>query len=180
MVETRKIVVVRETIVGEMGLALPKPISRVAGLAVVQNPFAGRYVADLSPLYSVGRAIGERLMPELLTLLGCPAISYGKAAMVGTAGEIEHGGACIHPMLGKPMRGAIGGGKALIPSNVKVCAAGATLDVPLGHKDDLWSFDHFDTMTVMLANAPRPDEIVIVIALADGGRPLPRCGTAPA
>ena len=83
-------------------------------------------------------------------------------------------------MLGKPMRAAIGGGKAVIPSNVKVGSVGATLDVPLGHKDEPWSFDHFDTMTVMLADAPRPDEILVVVALADGGRALPRCGQAPA
>lgn len=180
MLAIRKLVVNRETINGEMGVALPKPIVRVAGMAVVGNPFAGRYAADLSSLFAVGRAIGERLVPELVGLLGGPAISYGKAALVGVAGEMEHGGACIHPMLGKPMRGAIGGGKAVIPSNVKVGAAGATLDVPLGHKDDVWSFDHFDTMTVSLADAPRPEEIMVVIALADGGRPLPRCGKAPA
>ncbi len=179
MIETRKVMVCREAVSAEMGLALPRPIIRVAGLAVIRNPFAGRYVADLSPLFPLGRAIGERLMPELIALLGGPAVSYGKAALVGVAGEMEHGGACIHPMLGKPMRGAIGGGKAVIPSNAKLGTAGTTLDVPLGHKDDVWSFDHFDTMTVSLADAPRPDEIMVVIALADGGRPLPRCGTAP-
>jgi hypothetical protein len=82
-------------------------------------------------------------------------------------------------MLGKPMRAALGGGQALISSNVKVAAAGAALDVPLGHKDDAWSFDHFDTITVMVADAPRPDEIVVAMAIADGGRPWPRCGSAP-
>jgi hypothetical protein len=82
-------------------------------------------------------------------------------------------------MLGKPMRAAIGGGKAVIPSNVKVAPAGTSLDVPLGHKDDPWSFDHFDTVTVSVPDAPRPDEIVVVMTLADGGRLLPRCGSAP-
>jgi hypothetical protein len=82
-------------------------------------------------------------------------------------------------MLGKPMRGAICGGKAVIPSNVKVAAVGASIDVPLGHKDEAWSFDHFDTMTVMVADAPSPDEIAIVLAFADGGRPIPRCSSAP-
>jgi len=80
-------------------------------------------------------------------------------------------------MLGKPMRAAIGGGKALISSNVKVAAAGASLDVPLGHKDDPWSFPHFDTITVSVADAPRPDEILVVMAIADGGRLRNRCGT---
>ena len=86
-----------------------------------------------------------------------------KEAIAGAAGEMEHGGACVHPMLGKPMRAAIGGGKAVIGSNVKVAAAGAALDVPLGHKDDSWSFPP-------VADAPRPYEILVVIAIADGGR----------
>jgi hypothetical protein len=99
--------------------------------------------------------------------------------IVGVAGDMEHGGACVHPMLGKPMRAAVGGGKAVIGSNVKVASAGATLDVPLGHKDESWSFPHFDTITVSIADAPRPDEIVVVIAIADGGRLHNRCGTEP-
>jgi hypothetical protein len=89
---------------------------------------------------------------------------------------MEHGAAIIHPKLGKPMREAIGGGAAIIPSNAKVAAAGTPIDVPIGHKDDVWSFDHFDTMTVVVPDAPRPDEIVVVMAVADGGRPRPRSG----
>jgi hypothetical protein len=85
----------------------------------------------------------------------------------------------IHPKLGKPMRAAVGGGKALIASNAKVAAVGTPIDLPLGHKDDPWSFDHFDTMTVMVGDAPRPDEIVLCMAVADGGRPHPRVGNAP-
>ena len=77
------------------------------------------------------------------------------------------------------MRAAVGGGKSLIASNVKVAAMGAAIDLPLGHKDDAWSFDHFDTMTVMVADAPRPDEIVLCMAVADGGRAHPRVGSAP-
>ena len=101
--------------------------------------------------------LGERLMPDLVKLLDGPAVSYGKGALVGLDGEMEHGGACVHPMLGKPMRAAIGGGKAVISSNVKVATAGASLDVPLGHKDDSWSFPHFDTITVSVADAPERD-----------------------
>jgi hypothetical protein len=82
-------------------------------------------------------------------------------------------------MLGKPMRAAMGGGKSVIPSNVKVGACGVSIDVPLGHKDDPWSFDHFDTITVTLADAPRPNEIVIIMVAADGGRLHARCGKAP-
>jgi hypothetical protein len=118
-------------------------------------------------------------MGRLTPLLDAAAVSYGKGAIVGVDGEFEHGGACIHPMLGKPMRAAIGGGQAVIPSNVKVGVAGVALDVPLGHKDDVWSFDHFDTLTVSIADAPRPREIVVVMAIADGGRLLPRCGKGP-
>jgi len=123
--------------------------------------------------------LGERLMPDLVKLLDGPAVSYGKGALVGVSGEMEHGGACVHPMLGKPMRAAIGGGNAVISSNVKVAAAGASLDVPLGRKDDSWSFPHFDTITVSVADAPRPDEILVVMAIADGGRLRNRCGVEP-
>jgi hypothetical protein len=86
-----------------------------------------------------------------------PAVSYGKDAIVGLDGEMEHGGACVHPMFGKPMRAAIGGGKAVISSNVKVAAAGASLDVPRGHKDDSWSFPHFDTITVSGRRGAAPE-----------------------
>jgi hypothetical protein len=92
---------------------------------------------------------------------------------------MEHGGACVHPMLGEPMRAAIGGGKAVISSNVKVAAVGASLDVPLVHKDDSWSFPHFDTIIGSVADAPRPNEILVVMATADGGRLQNRCGTEP-
>jgi hypothetical protein len=134
---------------------------------------------DLTELFEAGRALGEQLMPDLVRLLQRSPVSYGKGAIVGINGEFEHGGACIHPMLGKPMRAAVGGGKAVIPSNVKVTACGASLDVPLSHKDDSWSFDHFDTISVAMPDAPRPDEIVVVLAIADGGRLHPRCGKAP-
>ena len=119
------------------------------------------------------------LAEALVAEFSRPVVSYGKAAIVGLHGEMEHGGACIHPMLGKPMRQAVGGGKSVIPSNVKVGTPATTIDVPLGHKDEAWSFDHFDTMTVSVADAPRPDEIVVVLAYADGGRPIPRCGAGP-
>jgi hypothetical protein len=178
-VDVRKIVITREELLGEMQREAARPIVRAVGLAVIHNPFAGRFVTDLKPLWETGAVLGERLMRDLVALLPRPAISYGKGALVGVAGEMEHGGACVHPMLGKPMRAALGGGQAVIGSNVKVAAAGTPLDVPLGHKDDPWSFDHFDTITVSVADAPRPDEIVVVMAIADGGRIHPRCGTAP-
>ena len=179
MIDIRKIITMRETVLSELGVAAPRPVVRALGMAVILNPFAGRFFEDLRPLYEAGAMLGERLMPELVNLLDAPAVSYGKGAVVGVDGEMEHGGACVHPMLGKPMRAAIGGGKAVISSNVKVAAAGASLDVPLGHKDDSWSFSHFDTITVSVADAPRPNEILVVLAIADGGRLQNRCGTEP-
>ena len=155
------------------------PITRVAVAAVVRNPCAGSHVEDLSPLFEIGGALGERLSGDLAALLPGPAVSYGKAAIVGSAGEMEHGGAMIHPRLGKPMRAAIGGGKALIPSNVKLGGPGCEIDVPLGHKDEAWSFAHFDTMTIAVPDAPLPEEIVVIVAMSDGGRIHPRVGSGP-
>ena len=175
----RKTVIMKETVEADSVGEACTPITRVVAAAVIRNPFAGRFVEDLSPLFDMGKELGERLMDTVVEMLPGPAVSYGKAAIVGIAGDQEHGGAMTHPKLGKPMRAAIGGGKALIPSNVKVAAAGALIDLPLGHKDEAWSFDHFDTITVMVADAPRPDEIVLFMAVADGGRPHPRVGSAP-
>jgi Amino acid synthesis len=179
MTDIRKIVTLREVIFGELGHVAAQPIVRAVGIGVIRNPFAGRWAADLRQLFEAGAALGERLMPELARLLDRPPVSYGKGALVGVAGEMEHGGACVHPMLGRPMRAAVGGGQAVISSNVKVAGPGTPLDVPLGHKDDSWSFEHFDTVTVMVADAPLPDEIVVVMAIADGGRLHNRCGAAP-
>src|SRR5438876_11682227 len=179
MVEIGKIIEMREVMLSELGAAAPRPVVRAVGMAVISNPFAGRFVDELQLLFEAGAMLGERLMPELVKLLDGPAVSYGKGALVGVAGEMEHGGACVHPMLGRPMRAAIGGGQAVIGSNVKVAAPGTLLDVPLGHKDEPWSFEHFDTVTVSIADASRPDEIVIIMAIADGGRLANRCGAAP-
>ncbi len=177
--EIRKTLLIRETIeMDGMGKACD-PIVRVAAIAVLRNPFAGKHVEDLSPLFDMGGALGERLMGEAVAALKGAPVSYGKAALVGVDGDLEQGGAMIHPKLGKPMRAAVGGGKALIASNAKVGAVGASIDLPLGHKDEAWSFDHFDTMTLMVGDAPRPDEIVLCMAVADGGRPHPRVGNAP-
>ena len=179
MTDIRKIVTWREVIFSELGRAPARPVVRAVGIGVIRNPFAGRWAEDLRPLFEAGAALGERLMPELVRLLDGPAVSYGKGALVGVNGEMEHGGACVHPMLGRPMRAALGGGQAVISSNVKVAGPGAPLDVPLGHKDDPWSFEHFDTITVFVADAPRPDEIAVVMAIADGGRLANRCGGTP-
>ena len=177
MLHIRKSLLLRDTVTSEMGHAAARPIVRAVAMAVIGNPFAGRYVEDLTELFEAGRMVGEQLMPDLVRLLSQSPLSYGKGAIVGVNGEFEHGGACVHPMLGKPMRAAVGGGKAVIPSNVKIAAWRASLDVPLSHKDDPWSFDHFDTVTVSMPDAPRPDEIIVVLAVADGGRLHARSGT---
>jgi hypothetical protein len=173
----RKIVLVQERVLAEAGVPAAALVNRVAAIAVLRNPYAGQgHIVDLSPLFDVGKALGERLMPEVIQLLGGEPTSYGKAAIVGAAGDIEHAAALLHPKLGAPMRAALGGGEAIISSTVKIGAPGATIDVPLAHKDNIWAFDFLDTMTVSVADAPRLDEVVVVIAVSTGGRPNPRVG----
>jgi hypothetical protein len=175
----RKTVLIKETIETDGFGKACAPITRVCAAAIIQNPFAGRFVEDLSPLFDVGGQLGEKLMAQAVGMLANAPVSYGKAAIIGVSGDLEHGGAVIHPKLGKPMRAAVGGGKSVIPSNAKVAAVGGAIDIPLGHKDEAWSFDHFDTMTIVVADAPRPDEIILCMAVADGGRPHPRVGSGP-
>jgi hypothetical protein len=179
MTAPRKTLLLRESIAADALGAPCAPVTRVAALAVFRNPLAGRVEPDLSALFAIGAALGEALAAQAVALLPGPPVSYGKGAIVGVGGDMEHGGAAIHPRLGAPMRAAAGGGTAVIPSNVKLGALGAAIDLPLGHKDDPSSFDHFDTMTLSVADAPRPDEIVLCLAYADGGRPWPRCGKGP-
>lgn len=174
--QARKIIISQETVHAESGKTAPRPVTRAVGIAVIANPYAGRHVQDLSRLFDTGAQIAETLMPELVKRLPGKAVAYGKAAIVGVNGDIEHAAALLHPKMGKPMRAAIGGGEAIIPSTSKVASAGAPIDVPLGNKDNVWAFDEIDTITVSIADAPRPDEIVVVIALSDGGRPDPRVG----
>src|SRR6201988_3146556 len=112
MIEIRKTVTLRETVFSELGVEANRPITRAVGMAAIRNPFAGKFVEGLRPLFEAGALLWERLMPELMKLLDGPAVSYGKGAIVGVAGEMEHGGACVHPMLGQPMPAAVGGGEA--------------------------------------------------------------------
>lgn len=172
--------VIKEVVCAEGGLLAFAPVTRIAACAVIRNPFAGRVQDNLSELVGFGAVLGEQLVQSALPLLSKPVVSYGKAATVGVAGDIEHGAAILHPQMGKPIRAAIGGGKAVIPSNVKIGTVGTVIDVPLGHKDDPWSFDQIDTLSLMVPYAPRPDEVVVVVAIADGGRPRPRVGNAAA
>ena len=172
----RKLSQTKEIIFADAGKPTPQIVTRAVAIAVLVNPFAGRFVNDLSPLFNDGAELGATIMGDLVKLLPNPAISYGKAAIVGVAGEVEHGAAVIHPRLGQPIREAVGGGQAIISSNVKIGGPGTAVDVPLAHKDNIWAFDYLDTMTVSIADAPRPDEIVAIIAISDGGRPHSRVG----
>jgi hypothetical protein len=172
--DIRRLTLIKDVVYAEGGLPATAPVTRVAACAVIGNPLAGQALEDVSELVPFGAELGDRLVREALALLPGPAIAYGKAAIVGSAGDLEHAAALLHPRMGKPMREAIGGGLAIIPSNVKIGAVGAAIDVPLGHKDDVWAFDQIDTLSIMVPNAPRPDEIVVIVALADGGRPRPR------
>lgn len=179
VIHCRKVVVTAETVLSEQGKAGDMPVHRVAAMVAFTNPFAGRHVEDLTALFDASGILGGHLSEIAMRHLAEPPVSYGKAAIVGPLGDFEHGAAVLHPKLGKPMRDAVGGGKALIPSNVKVGVPGATIDVPLGHKDEVWSFDHFDTMTVSVGDSPRPNEILMIVAVADGGRINPRSGDRP-
>jgi hypothetical protein len=175
----RRILTIRDIVHSDVYGQKCDPITRIAMAAVVHNPCAGGYSEDLSELFTIGGALGEKLMADIAGMLPGSPVSYGKAAIIGAAGDMEHGGAMIHPKLGKPMRAAVGGGKSVIPSNAKLGHIGSAIDVPLGHKDEAWSFDHFDTFVVSVPDAPLADEIVVIMAVADGGRVNPRVGSGP-
>lgn len=176
-VNIRKIVTIVEEIYSEGFKELEQPIKRVAVAAVIKNPFAGQYVEDLTKLTDIGAFLGGHLSKIAVDALdGKPVHSYGKGAIIGEAGELEHGAAILHPKLGKPMREAIGGGKSIIPSAKKAGGPGTALDVPLHYKDAAFVRTHYDAIEVRLHDAPRSDEIVVALAFTDGGRPHPRIG----
>ncbi len=172
----RKLVTVVEEILSDGGREARRPVRKVAAVAVIENPFAGRYVEDLTELIDAGEELGALLAKKATEALGTPAESFGKAAIVGENGEYEHAAALLHPKLGAPLRAAIGGGKAIIPSAKKLGGPGTTIDVPLHFKDAAFVRSHYDAMEVRLHDAPRADEIVLAVALSDGGRPHPRIG----
>ncbi len=172
----RKLVTVVEEILSDGGRPVRRPLKKVAAVAVLENPFAGRYVDDLAELVDAGEELGALLSKRATEALGAPAESFGKAAIVGEQGELEHAAALLHPKLGSPLRAAIGGGKAIIPSAKKLGGPGTTIDVPLHFKDAVFVRSHYDAMEVRLPDAPRAGEIVLAIALTDGGRPHARLG----
>ncbi len=177
--DIRKIIVqVDETRV-EMGEPVSPPTRRAVACAVIANPFAGRYEKDLSVLVEIGVELGDLLTKRCLAALGIGpdrAESFGKAAIVGDGGELEHAAAILHPKMGTPVRAALGKGPALIPSAKKMGGIGTAIDVPLGHKDAAYVRSHFDAVEARVPDAPRRGEIVVCIAVTDSGRPNPRIG----
>ena len=175
----RKIAVNIEETHREMGRSISPATRKAVAVAVIENPFAGRYEDDLSELMEIGAELGALLGQRCVEALGispAEAESYGKSAMVGEAGELEHAAAILHPKLGAPLRAAVEKGAALVASSKKMGSPGQVLDVPLGHKDAAYVRSHFDGIEVCLNDAPRAREIMVAVAVTDSGRPLPRVG----
>lgn len=175
----RKLVVVVDETRIEMGRAISPPTRRAVAMAVIDNPFAGKYVESLDELSAIGEELGGLLGEKCVQALGIEpgqAQSYGKGAIVGEAGELEHAAAILHPKLGAPLRKAVEKGAALVPSSKKMGGLGSAIDVPLGHKDAAFVRSHFDAVEARVADAPRANEIVVAVAVTDSGRPLPRVG----
>jgi hypothetical protein len=175
----RKLIVQVDEIRSEMGRAIDPPARKALAMAVIDNPYAGRYAESLDELIAIGEELGGLLGSRCVQALGIApeqAQSYGKAAIVGEAGELEHAAAILHPKLGAPLRQAVSKGAALVPSSKKLGSVGTAVDVPLGHKDAAFVRSHFDAMEARVADAPRANEIVVAVVVTDSGRPLPRVG----
>lgn len=177
--KVRKIVVEIEEIHSEMGRTVVPPTRKAVAIAVFENPYTGQYVEDLSLISDIGLELGGLLGRRCVEALGITpgdAHSYGKAAIIGEDGELEHAAALMHPKLGAGLRDAVEKGAALIPSAKKMGGIGTPIDVPLGHKDAARVRSHFDAIEARVADAPRRNEILLAIAVTDGGRPLARVG----
>jgi hypothetical protein len=175
----RKVCTMVDEIHREMGRTIDPPTRRAAAIAVIENPYTGSYKEDLETLMQIGEEMGDLLGRHAVAALGiapADAESYGKAAIVGEGGELEHAAAILHPRLGMPLRAAVEKGAALVPSSKKMGGPGTPIDVPLGHKDAAYVRSHFDAIEVRVSDAPRPGEIVVAVAVTDSGRPLPRVG----
>jgi Amino acid synthesis len=175
----RKIIVQVDEIHNEMGKTIVPPTRRALAMAVIHNPYAGSYSDNLDELIAIGEELGALLGQKCVQALGIApgqAHSYGKAAIVGEAGELEHAAAILHPKLGAPLRLAVEKGAALVPSSKKRGGLGTAIDVPLGHKDAAFVRSHFDSMEARVSDAPRANEIVVAVVVTDSGRPLARIG----
>jgi hypothetical protein len=177
--DVRKLVLIVDETRKEMGREIKPPTRRALAIAVIANPHAGRYSEKLDDLMEIGEELGGTLGRACVEALGIKpgqAESYGKAAIVGEAGELEHAAAILHPKLGAPLRKAVEKGAALVPSAKKMGGPGTPIDVPLGHKDAAFVRSHFDAIEARVPDAPRANEIVVAVAVTDSGRPLARVG----
>jgi len=175
----RKTRVIVETTHRDGGRDVAKPTRKACAVAVIENPYAGRYSEDLTELMDIGEELGGllgKMCIDALGIEGGKAHSFGKAAIVGENGEWEHAAAVLHPKLGAPLRKLLVKGPSLIPSVKKLGGPGATIDVPLNHKDAAFVRSHYDGIEVGLPDAPRANEILVAIAVTDSGRPHPRVG----
>ena len=175
----RKLLTVIEETHQEAGQTISPPTRKAAAVAVIWNPLAGHQAGDVSELIELGEHLGGLLGQRAVAALGiapADAESYGKAAIVGEDGELEHAAAILHPKLGAPLRQAVEKGAALVPSAKKRGGMGTAIDVPLGHKDAAFVRSHFDAMEIRVHDAPRRDEIVVAVVVTDSGRPIPRIG----
>ncbi len=175
----RKLIVQVDEVRKEMGQTIEPPARRAVAIAVIDNPYAGRYSENLDALIAIGEELGALLGARCVAALGIDgarAHSYGKAAIVGENGELEHAAAILHPKLGAPLRTAVEKGAALVPSAKKRGTLGTAIDVPLGHKDAAFVRSHFDAIEARVSDAPRANEIVVAVAVTDSGRPLARIG----
>ncbi|TWD90372.1 amino acid synthesis protein [Variovorax beijingensis] len=175
----RKLVIQVDETRKEMGKEIAPPTRRAVAIAVIENPYAGRFSENLDELIAIGEELGALLGQKAVKALGIEpgqAQSYGKAAIVGENGELEHAAAILHPKLGAPLRAAVEKGAALVPSAKKRGTLGTAIDVPLGHKDAAFVRSHFDAVEARVSDAPRANEIVVAVAVTDSGRPLPRIG----
>jgi hypothetical protein len=175
--EIKRILTFLDEVRSQSGKRTEPPLRKSAVVAIVQNPFAGKYVDDLSPLTIASESVGREICAIAVALLAPhKPESYGKAAIVGLAGEQEHGNAMLTTVYGNVMRDAAGGGKAWISSFTKRAGPGATIDIPLAHKDALYVRSHYDGISVTLHDAPQEDEIAVICAYATRGRPNHRVG----
>ncbi len=172
MIQIRRVFTHLEEIRHEFGPVADVPLLRGAIGAVLTNPFAGRYEPDILPMMDALQDVGLDMAQRLLKAMGVPAErieTYGKGAIVGAAGELEHG-ALWHAPGGYSMREVLGGTKAIVPSTKKVGPPGCTLDVPLTHINASYVRSHFDAIEVHVPGAPLPDELVFVLAMGTGAR----------
>jgi amino acid synthesis protein len=181
-VQFREMTLVVQDVFSEGGRELATPCRRAAACGVLRNPHAGRApLDDFTDLVDLSVEAGKVLTARALEALNpLPPRGYGKAVIVGTAGDLEHGASMIHVRIGLAMRQGAGGGPALIPGNSKVGGPGTSIDVIFGGLEDAWDYDAMDTMTISVPGAPRPDEILLVVAFLGGTRPNARIKGASA